>query len=102
MSLLTNPAVSHRLKLLKVNGDTSEKQKLTTAETSRRNEVTKNCRRATHTEGTKFLYDIAFGIKPRHFSAGEEENVIYDEEDEVLEMYFITSGSIGVGYHLYQ
>lgn len=51
---------------------------------------------------TKFLYDIAFGIKPRHFSAGEEENVIYDEEDEVLEMYFITSGSIGVGYHLYQ
>jgi hypothetical protein len=31
-------------------------------------------------------------LKPRHFSEKEDENVIYDEEEEVLEMYFITQG----------
>jgi hypothetical protein len=31
-----------------------------------------------------------------------EENIIYDEEEEVLEMYFILTGTIGVGYHMYQ
>lgn len=51
---------------------------------------------------SKFLYDIAFGLKPRHFSEKEEENIIYDEEEEVLEMYFIMSGTVGIGYHLYQ
>ena len=51
---------------------------------------------------SKFLYDVAYGLKPRHFTEREDENVIYDEEDEVLEMYFIISGTVGVGYHLYQ
>ncbi len=53
-------------------------------------------------ENSKFLYDIAFGLKPRVFKPGEtshgvmsssststQEMVIYDEEDEVPEMYFI-------------
>jgi len=51
---------------------------------------------------SKFLYDVAFGLKPRHFSEKDEENVIYDEEEEVLEMYFIQSGEIQIGYHMYQ
>lgn len=51
---------------------------------------------------SKFLYDVAFGLKPRHFSEKEEENVIYDEEEEVLEMYFILNGLVGIGYHTYQ
>ena len=51
---------------------------------------------------SKFLYDVAFGLKPRHFSEKEDENVIYDEEEEVLEMYFITQGQVGIGYHMYQ
>ena len=51
---------------------------------------------------SKFLYDIAFGLMPRHFSEKEDEDIILDEEEEVLEMYFIVSGSVGVGYHLYQ
>jgi hypothetical protein len=38
---------------------------------------------------------------PRNFTENEDENIIYDEEEEVLEMYFITSGTVGVGYHLY-
>jgi len=38
---------------------------------------------------------------PRHFSEKEDEDIILDEEEEVLEMYFIVSGSVGVGYHLY-
>jgi len=50
---------------------------------------------------SKFLYDVAFGLKPRRFSDSEEENIIFDEEEEVLEMYFIISGTVGVGYHLY-
>lgn len=39
---------------------------------------------------------------PRNFSEKEDENIIFDEEEEVLEMYFIISGTVGVGYHLYQ
>lgn len=39
---------------------------------------------------------------PRNFMEKEEENIIFDEEEEVLEMYFIISGTVGVGYHLYQ
>ena len=41
-------------------------------------------------KNSKFLYDVAFGLQPRQYSENEDENVIYDEEDEVLEMYFIT------------
>ena len=51
---------------------------------------------------SKFLYDVAFGLKPRQFSERADENVIYDEEEEVLEMYFVISGTVGIGYHLYQ
>jgi hypothetical protein len=50
---------------------------------------------------SKFLYDVAFGLLPRNFSDSDDCNVIYDEEEEVLEMYFIISGTVGVGYHLY-
>ena len=50
---------------------------------------------------SKFLYDVAFGLEPRSYSENEEENIIYDEEDEVLEMYFITKGTVGVGFHTY-
>ena len=38
---------------------------------------------------SKFLNDVAYGLKPRRFSDETEECVIYDEEEEVLEMYFI-------------
>lgn len=44
---------------------------------------------------SKFLYDIAFGFMPRKFEEGE---IIYDEEDEVPEIYFIIEGEVGVAY----
>ena len=56
----------------------------------------------TKNKDSKFLYDIAFGLKPRHFSENQDQSVIYDEEEEVLEMYFIVSGTVGIGYHLFQ
>lgn len=37
----------------------------------------------------KFLYDISFGLKPRKFEPTDDEKLIYDEEDEVSEMYLI-------------
>lgn len=37
---------------------------------------------------------------PRRFDTSEEDKIIYDEEDEVPEMYFIIEGSIGIGYAL--
>lgn len=51
-------------------------------------------------ENSKFLYDISFGLKPRIFKPGDsttsirnegndQDIVIYDEEDEVPEMYLI-------------
>jgi hypothetical protein len=49
-----------------------------------------------------FLYDVAFGLMPRHFThEKEDESIILDEEEEVTEMYFIVSGQVGVGFHLY-
>ncbi len=50
---------------------------------------------------SKFLYDVAFGFMPRYFDAtDEEEQILYDEEDEVPEMYFVLEGKIGIGYTL--
>jgi hypothetical protein len=46
------------------------------------------------------LYDIAFGFMPRKFEPTEEDKVIYDEEEEVPEMYFITEGVVGIGFSL--
>jgi hypothetical protein len=49
---------------------------------------------------SRFLYDISFGFMPRRFDPIEDDKIIYDEEDEVLEMYFFTEGAIGVGFSL--
>jgi len=48
----------------------------------------------------RFLYDIAFGFMPRMFEATEEDQIIYDEEEEVPEMYFMTEGVVGIGFSL--
>lgn len=53
----------------------------------------------THRHGeTRFLYDMAFGLMPFRF----EDSLIYDEEEEVREMYFIQEGVVGIGYYAYQ
>ena len=50
---------------------------------------------------SKFLYTVAFGLKPRKFFARKDENIIYEEEEEVSEMYFIINGDVGIGYTIY-
>ena len=47
---------------------------------------------------TNFLYDIAFGFMPRKFEPTEEDRIIYDEEEEVAEMYFIKEGTIEIAF----
>ena len=37
---------------------------------------------------------------PRRFEATPEDEIIYQEEDEVPELYFFTQGVIGVGFSL--
>lgn len=40
-------------------------------------------------------------MKPRKFDANEDDKLIYDEEDEVSEMYFIIEGTVGIGYYIF-
>lgn len=47
---------------------------------------------------SRFLYDVSFGFMPRRFEATKEDEIIYDEEDDVPEMYFIMEGHVGIGY----
>jgi hypothetical protein len=44
---------------------------------------------------------MSFGLKPRIFPLQEDYNIIYEEETEVSEMYFITKGSVGIGFSKY-
>ena len=37
---------------------------------------------------------------PRRFEPTDEDKIIYDEEEEVPEMYFITEGIIGIAFSL--
>lgn len=49
---------------------------------------------------SQFLYDCAFGFMPREFNPNnDEDKLIYDEEEEVKEMYFILEGIIGIGFN---
>ena len=52
---------------------------------------------------SSFLYDVCFGLKPVKFDPTFEnkaDSLILDEEDEVSEMYFIISGTVGVCYQM--
>jgi hypothetical protein len=37
---------------------------------------------------------------PRKFEPTDEDKMIYDEEEEVPEMYFFNEGVIGIGFSL--
>jgi hypothetical protein len=54
-------------------------------------------------ENRQFLFDLAYGFRPRKYSPIDTEKVILDEEQEVTEMLFIQQGIIGIGfYHMMQ
>ena len=48
----------------------------------------------------RFLYECGLGFMPRRFSPVSDDRIIYDEEDDVPELYFITEGIVGVGFRL--
>ena len=46
-----------------------------------------------------FLYMIVQGMKPRRFCESyQDDHIIYEENQEVSEFYFITEGFIGIGF----
>lgn len=48
----------------------------------------------------QLLSDISYGFLPRHFSLVDDDKVIYDENQEISELYFILDGFIGIGFTL--
>lgn len=48
----------------------------------------------------QFIYDLVFGFMPRKFEPTDEDKIIYDEEDEVTEMYLIFEGQIEIAFSL--
>ena len=50
------------------------------------------------TPNKKLLYLLTKGLLPRRFMSTEEDKIIYEEFQEVDEMYFITDGFIGIGF----
>lgn len=50
------------------------------------------------TPNKRLLYVITQGLLPRRFLPNEEDKIIYEEYQEVDEMYFIIEGFIGIGF----
>lgn len=47
---------------------------------------------------TDLIEMFCLGLMPRYFSSAHNANVVYEEGQEVQEMYFIQTGEIGVGF----
>jgi hypothetical protein len=47
---------------------------------------------------SRFLYECGFGLMPRKFAPTELDKIIYDEEEDVPEFYFVTDGVVDVGF----
>lgn len=50
---------------------------------------------------SNFLYEIAFGFMPRQFKANEKERYLYEEEQDVTEVYFIIQGDYAIAFNSY-
>lgn len=46
-----------------------------------------------------FMAEFYKGLMPRKFNETGDDRIIYEEENEVAEMYFIIKGFIGIGYN---
>lgn len=49
-------------------------------------------------QNINLLFQITQGFLPRRFLDNIYDHIIYDEDQEVDEMYFIQEGFIGIGY----
>lgn len=47
------------------------------------------------------MADFTIGFMPRKFNDIGEDRIIYEEEQEVAEMYFIVKGFVGIGYNFW-
>jgi hypothetical protein len=51
----------------------------------------------------EFLYDVAMGFMPRRFDhSNPVDKIIYEEDQEVVEMYFVLNGQIGYAINALQ
>ena len=51
---------------------------------------------------SKFLCKFAFGLIPRRFDSSDPlDKIIYEENQEVGEMYFVQEGKIGIGINAF-
>ena len=48
----------------------------------------------------RFLYECGLGLMPRRFSPTSDDKIIYDEESDVPELYFVMEGTVGIGFRL--
>lgn len=48
-----------------------------------------------------FLYELAFGFMPRQFKNNAEERYLYEEENDVTEIYFIIKGDYAISFNSY-
>ena len=46
------------------------------------------------------LSDISYGFMPRIFDPHDDDKIIYEENQEVSELFFIQEGFIGIGFSL--
>ena len=51
---------------------------------------------------SKFYDDVAFGLELRHFSEKQDENDLYDEKEDVLEIFYMLGGTVGISFQDYQ
>ena len=47
----------------------------------------------------EFISEFYKGFMPRKFDDTGDDRIVYEEENEVAEMYFIVKGFIGIGYN---
>ena len=67
-------------------------------------DINLHCKRLLTAEIQKdkeFMSEFTKGFMPRKFSDVGDDRIIYEEEQEVAEMYFIIKGFIGVGYNFW-
>jgi hypothetical protein len=49
-----------------------------------------------------FLYDVSFGLQPRQFWPTEKDSFIYEPQEYITEMYFVTKGKWFLGSEILQ
>lgn len=46
----------------------------------------------------RFLQEFGFGLMPRKFAPTDIDRIIYDEEEDIPEFYFVIEGVVDIGF----